>query len=327
MAPFTQILYKPSQATLIVSAIAITCIAMLGSRLNWISGDASRTPDRDPIFDLPRPPIDLVYSRTSNIICMTVMTSFGLLAVLLGALDARRSRTPLPVVLPLSGAMIAFPETFIDVLGCIYYPWTDQNASFHILGREMPPWIPVWFGYGSLMQILLQLLSRKTSTRNLWWFLALMMISDLIVEEILLPMGVYAYYGNQPLVAINLFPWWWMVSNSVGVFLATALSYRYRQLLTGWRVLAVLFLTPMSVGGIYGFICFPVWAAINGDYGWFITQLLGLLTMVFGFIAFCLVLELVLERRPFDMEANGESCGKLSAEQDSQASVQYTDRD
>lgn len=83
---------------------------------------------------------------------MAVMTATGLIAVLLGVRDARKTRTLLPLVLPLSGAMIAFPETFIDVLGCIYYPWTDKNASFHILGREMPHWISIWFGYGALMQ-------------------------------------------------------------------------------------------------------------------------------------------------------------------------------
>lgn len=202
----------------------------------------------------------------------------------------------LPLFLPLSGAMIAFPETFIDVLGCIYYPWTDRHASFHVLGREMPPWIPIWFGYGSLMQLNLQLLYKKTSTKSLWIFLGVKMVSDLVVEEILLPMGVYHYYGNQPLVVLNMFPWWWMAPNSVGVFLATALAYRYRKFLVGWKVLGVLFLTPMSVGAVYGFISFPVWVAINGDYGWAMTQLLGLLTLAFGFAAFCLILDLVLLR-------------------------------
>ena len=127
------------------------------------------------------------------------------------------------------------------------------------------------------------------------------MVSDLVTEEILLPMGVYHYYGNQPLVVLNMFPWWWMAPNSIGVFLATALAYRYRTLLVGWKVLAVLFLTPMSVGAVYGFICFPVWVAINGDWGWFTTQLLGLLTMCFGFVTFCIILELVLGRDPFQL--------------------------
>lgn len=281
-------------------------LAFVGSALHKRPAKGGPDYDVDPVFDLPRPPTDLPYSRTNNIICMTVMTAFGLLAVLLGVRDAGRTRTLLPLILPLSGAMIAFPETFFDVLGCIYYPWPSENASFHVLGREMPPWIPIWFGYGSLMQVNLQLLHNKATTRTLWWFLGLMMISDLIVEEILLPMGVYHYYGNQPLIVLNMFPWWWMAPNSVGVFLATALAYRWRHLLTGFRSLAVLLLTPMSAGAIYGFIAFPAWVAINGDWGWFITDVLGLFTLVLGAVAFAGILELVLGRDPFDMAGNGE---------------------
>lgn len=285
--------------------ILVTSIALVGSYFRKRPEEGSVDFTIDPIFDVPRPPVTLPYSQTNNVICMVLMTATGLLAVVLGARDARRSRTLLPLILPLSGAMIAFPETFIDVLGCIHYPWTEKNASFHLIGREMPPWIPIWFGYGSLMQIQLELLHKKTATKNLWWFLGLMMGSDLIIEEILLPMGVYHYYGNQPLIVLNMFPWWWMATNSVGVFLATALAYRFRRTLVGWKVLAVFFITPMSVGGVYGFIAFPAWVAVNGVWGWLVTQLLGLLTMCFGFALFCIILQLVLERDPFEMKGTG----------------------
>jgi hypothetical protein len=292
--------------TLAYAAATSTAIILLflGAYMHALPDRGSLDYDVDANFDLPIPPTSLPYSKTNNIICMVLMTATGLLAVLLGARDARKQRTLLPLVLPLSGAMIAFPETFIDVMGCIYYPWTADNASFHLVGREMPPWIPIWFGYGALMQMNLALLVNKTATKNLWWFLGFMMLSDLVIEEILLPMGVYHYYGNQPLIILNMFPWWWMAPNSIGVFLATALAYRYRSVLVGWKVLGVMLLTPMSVGAIYGFICFPVWVAINGDWGWLVTQLLGLLTMALGFAAFCIILEMVLGRNPF--EINGK---------------------
>ncbi|KAK2757131.1 putative membrane protein [Colletotrichum kahawae] len=294
-------------SALAVGIVITVVLVFIGAFLHPLPERGSLDYDVDAKFDLPTPPTDLPYSKTNNIICMVVMTLIGLSAVVLGARDAQKQRSLLPLILPLSGAMIAFPETFIDVLGCIYYPWTVENASFHLVGREMPPWIPIWFGYGSLMQINLQLLVNNASTKTLRWFLGLMMVSDLVVEEILLPIGVYHYYGNQPLVILNMFPWWWMAPNSIGVFLATALAYRYRSVLVGWKVVGVLFLTPMSVGAIYGFICFPVWVAINGDWGWLVTQLLGLLTMTFGFVSFCVVLEMVLGRHPFDMSGKNES--------------------
>lgn len=128
------------------------------------------------------------------------------------------------------------------------------------------------------------------------------MVSDLVIEEILLPMGVYHYYGNQPLIVLNMFPWWWMAPNSVGVFFATVIAHRFQTILTGWKVLSVFLLTPMCVGGVYGFIAFPAWVAVNGDFGWLVTQFLGLLTIAFGFVAFSIILQLVLERDPFQME-------------------------
>ncbi|POS76277.1 hypothetical protein DHEL01_v205331 [Diaporthe helianthi] len=288
------------------TALCLTVLAFVGSALHERPAKGGLDFDVDPIFHLPRPPTNLPYSRTNNIICMTVMTAIGLTAVLLGARDARRTRTLLPLLLPLSGAVIAFPETFFDVLGGIYYPWPAENASFLVLGREMPPWIPIWFGYGSLMQVNLQLLHNKATTKTLWLFLGVMMLSDMLVEEILLPMGVFHYYGNQPLIVLNMFPWWWMAPNSVGVFLATALAHRWRHWLTGFRSLAVLLLTPMSAGAIYGFIAFPAWVAINGDCGWFWTDVLGLCTLLLGGAAFAGILDLVLGRNPFDMAGNGE---------------------
>jgi len=290
------------KATIILAVVGSVALVLLGTYLHPRPEHGSSGFTIDPVFNLPQPPISTPYSRTSNIICMVVTTVMGFTAVGFGAREARRSKTLLPLVLPLSGAAIAFPETFLDVMGCIYYPWSDQNASFHLLGRVMPPWIPIWFAFGGLMQINLQLLANNTRTRTLWCFWLFMMLVDLIAEEILLPMGVYRYYGNQPLIVLGMFPWWWMPANSVGVFLATALAYRYRDLLVGWKVLAVLCLTPMSVGAVYGFIAFPSWVAINADYGWLITQLLGLLTMLFGLVAFCIILEMVLGRDPFDMQ-------------------------
>ncbi|KXH28329.1 hypothetical protein CSAL01_00863 [Colletotrichum salicis] len=264
---------SPSSNLVIPGIAGLTAVALIASYFHELLKRGSTDFNIDPAFDLPRSPTDLPYNKTSNIICMVFMTATGLSAVLLGARDALRSRTLLPLILPLSGAMIAFPETFIDVLGCIYYPWTDNNASFHVLGREMPPRIPIWSGYGSLMQINLQLLINKTSTRTLCRWLS----------------STDSPGGG------------WLPTPSA--FFSPPHSPTATDLV-GWKVLAVLFLTPMFVGGVYGFICFPVWVAINGDYGWLVTQLLGLLTMALGFITFAIISwEMVLGKNPFDLDS------------------------
>jgi hypothetical protein len=52
------------------------------------------------------------------------------------------------------------------------------------------------------------------------------------------------------------------------LFLAAALAYRYKEQLRGWKSLARIFITPMSVAGIYGFIGMPAFIVVNGTYSW-----------------------------------------------------------
>lgn len=265
--------------------------------------------DFDPIYNIPRPPHDAPFYKVNNIIEMVIMLVSGLVGVVLGAIDAYRTRSLLPLMLPLSGAAIALPETMLDVLGGLYHPWSAHYLSFKLLGRQVLPWISVWFGYGSFMQWNLHLLEKNCRTKTLWLYWGLMVLGDLVIEEILLPMGVYIYYGNQPL-RVGSLPLWWLPCNSVGVFLATAIAYRYKRIFVGWKALFVLFTTPMCVAATYGLIALPCFFAVNGDYPWLVTQLLGLVTMVAGLVFFCVILELVLERRPFELE---EKCAEEEA--------------
>jgi hypothetical protein len=231
------------------------------------------------------------------------MTLVGLLGVALGVRDRRRTGSWLPLVLALSGAMITFPEVFVDVMGAVYFPWSETNHAYTIIGREMPWWIVAgWFGYGVNMYFIFRVLLSNPPTKVLWWLLGGAAASSILFEELLLSTGIYHYYGNQPLVLIARLPWWWIPCNSIGVFLASALAYRYRHRLQGWRSLAMLVITPMSVAGVYGFIAMPGWIAVNGDYGWLPTQLLGLSVFVLGAAVFMFLLEAVLGRPPLRPE-------------------------
>ncbi|GAB7350150.1 hypothetical protein MBLNU459_g0817t1 [Dothideomycetes sp. NU459] len=262
--------------------------------------------DFDPIFNIPRPPQDAPFPKTSVIIEQVVMTVSGLLGVLMGGLDAYRAKSLLPLMLPISGAFIAFPEMLLDVVGGLYHPWGPGYWSVKFLGREIVPWISVWFGYGALMQYNLVLLEKNVKTKTLWFYWGIMVLADLIIEEIFLPLGAWIYYGNQPL-RVGSLPWWWLPCNSVGVFLATAIAFRFKHHLRGWKALVVLITTPASVGATYGAIALPCWYAVNGDYPWLVTQILGLITMVLGLGLFCLILQILLGRRPFEFD---EKCAE-----------------
>ncbi|MFI7194010.1 hypothetical protein ACIBQ0_30135 [Nocardia nova] len=258
----------------------------------------------DPTYGTPPPP-DFPYSPANNIGCTLVMTLVGVTGVALGIRQWMRTKSPLPLMVALSGALICIPEVFFDVMGAVYFPWSDTEAFGHaydILGRHMPWWIVAgWFGYGVFSFSIFALLNSKPTTRTLWLMFGAAAAGDVVFEEILLKFGVYHYYGNQPLILISQLPWWWIPCNSVGVFLAAALAHRFQSTLQGWRSLLMLVITPLSVSTVYGSIALPSWIAVNGDYPWLPTQLLGLLTIGLGVLVFALILQLVLGRDPLDV--------------------------
>ncbi|MBH0119520.1 hypothetical protein I0Q12_08295 [Rhodococcus sp. CX] len=286
---------------IIAAAIAIAiAAALLITALR--QGPVLGSPDftMDPEFKIPTPPHGTPYMSMNNIIATTVMSAFGLIGVGLGVREIKRTGSLLPFMLALSGAMICIPEVFFDVIGAVYFPWSDSNHAYTILGREMPWWIVAgWFGYGAFMIFIYKLLESNPRTKTIWLMWAGAAVSSVVFEEILLSMGVYHYYGNQPLIIISQLPWWWIPCNSVGVFLAAAIAYRYRERLRGWRSVSMLVITPLSVTAVYGFIALPSWIAVNGDYPWLPTQLLGMATIALGFAVFAFLLDVVLGRPPF----------------------------
>ena len=251
-------------------------------------------------------PAEAPYLTGNHVAATIVMTLIGLIGVTVGIRMALRGRTFLPVMVALSAAFIVIPEVFYDVIGAVYFPFSETEpfgVSFSILGRTMPVWIIAgWFGYGVFALLTYVMLTARPSTRILWYAWGAALAGDVVFEELLLKLDVYHYYGNQPLVLISELPWWWMPCNSVGVMLAAAIAYRFRERMRGAGSLAMLVITPMSVTGIYGFIALPSWIATNADYPWLVTQLLGFATLALGVDAFIGVLKLVLNRDPFDLD-------------------------
>lgn len=262
----------------------------------------------DPQFGIPPHPTqeELRFIPRNHLIATVAMFLVGFTGVVLGIRHYLRTKSPIPMVIALSAAVICIPEVFFDVMGGVYFPW-DANEplgeAFHIIGRTMPVWIIMgWFGYGIFAYFAYMMLLRRPSTKELWLFWGAALAGDVVFEELLLQLDVYHYYGNHPLVLIDELPWWWLPCNSIGVILAASIAYRLRHELTGFKALAPLIITPMSVPLVYGAVGMPGWIAVNSDLPWLPTQLLGMLTLVLGVFAFMAVLRFVLNRKPLDLD-------------------------
>ncbi|MCZ0911465.1 hypothetical protein O0V02_03230 [Gordonia amicalis] len=258
----------------------------------------------DDHFDLPMKPLYEPYLVGNNVIATILMTLLGLSGVAMGVAFYRRTRDIVPLMLAISAPLVVFTEVFLDIMGAVYFPWSDTEFlghAFTLMGRQMPWWIvAAWFGYAALGAFEYATLAKKPPTKHIWFAFGGLVVAAIIFEEILLSMGLYHYYGNHPLVLVRELPWWWEACNPLGVTLAVALGYRLRSYFTGVRALLLLPIMPITMAAAYGFAALPGWIAVNSDYPWLPTQLLGFASIALGFAHFYLILRVILNRDPFD---------------------------
>lgn len=181
----------------------------------------------DPMFGLPTPPRDAPFGLEASLYTGLVLGLIGIAVQICAVYDARRTRSVLPIFVALSGVFCVIPEVFIDVAGACFWPFAEGHVVFTALGRPMT-WFPIvaWFAFGSVLVYLpYALLLRNAATKSLWGALAFTCVFDIVIEEVMLnTLGLYVYYGHQPMIFFTKFPAWWMFTNSVGVFLGAALA-------------------------------------------------------------------------------------------------------
>jgi hypothetical protein len=282
-----------------VAAVTVSGMLLLTAR--------HHTPDLNidqGAFGVPTPPLDAKYSGTHTLISILWLSVVGITGFGLAIRDYVKTRSSVALWVTISAPMIIFPEVMVDLMGDVFYPLNSHDHAFTILGRQMGWFIVAgWFGFASLfMYMTYKFFERRATPKAIWLAFLAAAIGSIVFEEILQNLGgMYVYYGNQPLIVLWKLPWWWPPCNAGGVFLAAAIAYRLRQQLHGWRGAAMLVITPASMGGVYGFIALPAFIAVNADYNWWVTQILGLATIGLGIVIIALTIALVLGKDPFDM--------------------------
>jgi hypothetical protein len=255
----------------------------------------------DAAFGMPIPPRDAPFGVAASLYASIVFVAIGLTVLAFAIYDARWTNTVLPIFVALSGAFCAIPEIFIDVAGGCFWPYSEGHVVYTFLGRPMT-WYPIlaWFGFGAVLSYVpYALFVRRAKVSWLLIGLVAACAFDILVEEIMLNVpGLYVYYGQQPLILLTKFPAWWMFTNIPGVFLASALAWRFKGELEGWKGILMFVLTPTAFLAVFGFAAMPASIVILGNYSWVITQAGGIVTSVLGIVASALIIRLVLRRDP-----------------------------
>jgi hypothetical protein len=258
----------------------------------------------DPVFRVPTPPVGNLIDSTMGWYWTFGLLSLTVIALFFAIRDAKRLKTLVPVTLACSGVLCVFPEVVVDVLGGAYWarPSDPNNVLFTFLGRDMTL-LPValWTGFNSVMcYVSFRMMVEKVKTKWIWGAFFLAGLADLIIEEPLQNFGgIFVYYGNPALVLFKGFPLSWTLPNSAGLIFAAALAYRYREVFTGWKSLAVFITTPLCFTAVSCAVEMPMYYVVNGNHSWLVTQLGGILTLLFAFGAMAVVIDTVMNRHPF----------------------------
>lgn len=198
-------------------------------------------------LNLPIPPLDTVAPPEVSFWATTIFSSLALLVFLYGFKHWRDTGRPIIFVMMVGGLTTVLVEPFLDVIGGAWHPEIGQNTAFALFGRAIPIWcLAVYvFYFGALGSLNLLAFEKGPTMKAVWiWFAAPMAI-DVVMEEIMMHWDLYYYYGNQPLILLFKFPFWWAPCNSIGEFLGISLIATMTPWMKGWRLLLIPMILPI----------------------------------------------------------------------------------
>ncbi|WP_339861616.1 hypothetical protein [Thalassospira alkalitolerans] len=265
---------------------------------------ASSTVFLDTTFRTPAPPNDAFPQNAEHVFYGTLfMLIAGLIMTFVAVFDSVRLKTMVPIGIVLGAAVCVFPESIDNYLaGCFWSVSHDPDKLLYFLmGREYDYYVAVmWWTFGTILGYIFYIaLQRNVTTGGLWIAFGLSGVADIIMEELLLRYGgIYTYFGHQPLVILGYFPWWWLFVNVSAIYLSIAITYRFREWLSGWRSVFILALMPLCYIGGFTFAGLPTIYVIQGDFSPLVTQLAGILSCILALVQTGGIIYFILGRNP-----------------------------
>jgi hypothetical protein len=251
---------------------------------------------------IPQPPTNLEMPKTAetvfNIFIFIPLGVFLALAIR----HVFQGKGPVLLYCILGGALAAFFEPIVDVLGLCYLKERNALGTFTVLDRTVPLYICFVYPWyvGGLGYLSYRLFQRGISTAGMFTMWAIIAVVDVALETPGIVLNTYLYYGHQP---FNIwgFPLWWGFVNPVMPMLAGALIYRLKPHLTGRKLAAIILLVPMADGIANAAAGFPMWIALNQtDVSYVWTYLAGFITL--GLSLFCVwIISLAVARPAQDL--------------------------
>ena len=239
-----------------------------------------------PDLTQPLPDPNWVMPSPGGEILLAIFGGGAAVFVAYCAFLAYRKHTPLPLLFALAGLCSIMLEPIADTLGNVQHVPVGQINAFVTDGQPIP-WAIVlgyiwYFGLGPVL--LWRFAENRSMTPKRWYTQALLaFLAVTLVEQIPIMLGLWKYYGHQPLVA-GVMPIDMAIANMVSVILPMIVVYAIWPILTGWRQLMVIPLVPICVVGGHTAAAAPAYMLINSnpDVPQMWVHLAGLVTCAFS---------------------------------------------
>ena len=211
---------------------------------------------------------------------------------------AVRQRDYLPLLALGSGLFTSLGEPMLDLVGHLRWSQNLLGPAFSNFGIAIPVLIPPCYAlFMGLEAYWIRLvIARGVTTKGMFSMFAAVGVSDAIMEHPGVLMGVYEYYGRQPLEFYK-FPFYWSFTNGVAITTIGVMLF-YVWPLVKDNPLHRLAILPLGVMGTmigeFG-SGFPVFLGINANIPTWLQWAIGCLTIPIS-IAWIKVLSLMVAK-------------------------------
>ena len=216
-------------------------------------------------FNFPPPPLHAVVPATAQTAADIAWGALALISLAAILWSCRRTRSPLPLIVLIGGAIAYLNEPIVDTLGLVWHPRIHQERVINTFGP-----LPLWglFCYlvffGAATYLFLEVMRRGVSRRAFWAGTAALMVVNLGIEIPLLPTHLYYYYGyHTPPMTVAHLPLYWLFLNVGGPLLAAVVLLAGERFFTGPRMLLAA-LVPMTSYAAYSLAAgWPIFTALH----------------------------------------------------------------
>lgn len=237
----------------------------------------------------PSPPFDMLGNPGLEQLFGAGVTFVLFLFIAYAIRHWRRTGSPAGILMLLGGLLTCLTEPFADSVGLLWFP--VRNTLFPPLlegfGVGVPWWVAIGYTWylGGMPFVVYNAIGKGATKQSLLRLAVAIGISDIVLETVGINMGVYCYYGNQPLKVLGM-PWWWAINGATSTIGMGIIFDKVRNELVGFRSLLIIPLLPSLYMMIVAFIAWPIWISLNSNANLIWAHVAALYTVVMTYILF-----------------------------------------